>query len=125
MNKRVLVVEDDHAICELIAETLQHAGYTTECSMSDADAYRLLTTLPTVHALVVDINLGAGTTGFDIARFGRRVAPDLPVIYISGEASAASFKANGVPNSDFLAKPFVPEELVAMIAEHTAPAAPD
>jgi DNA-binding response OmpR family regulator len=60
----------------------------------------------------VDVNLGRGTTGFDVARFARQVIPDLSVIYITGEASAGSFMAFGVPESDYIQKPFAPGELV-------------
>jgi DNA-binding response OmpR family regulator len=112
---RVLVVEDDHAICALISDILEHAGLQAECVQNDRSAYAIIPTLPTIAALVVDINLGTGTTGFDVARFARQVIPALPVLYVTGEASENSFKAFGVPESDFIAKPFTADELLAKL----------
>jgi len=117
---RVLVVEDDHAICELIADILEDAGLETVCVQTDLAAYEALPTLPTVQALIVDVNLGVGTTGFDVGRYARQMIPDLPVIYVSGDASRASFEAFGVPDADFLAKPFTPRELLETVRTRLA-----
>src|SRR5436190_23216506 len=86
-GRRVLVVEDDHSICELIDELLETIGLDTICVASDRAAYEMLSAAPQLTALLVDVNLGAGTTGFDVARFARQSIPDLPVIYVSGQAS--------------------------------------
>jgi CheY-like chemotaxis protein len=113
--RRVLVVEDDHAICALITDILEDAGFETECVQNDRSAYATIPTLPTVAALVVDINLGAGTTGFDVARFARQVIPQIPILYVTGEASQDSFQAFGVPQSAFLQKPFTASDLLAKL----------
>jgi len=112
---RVLLVEDDRSICDVIAELLSDLGFETVCVHTDRQAYDALPTLPTFSALVVDVNLGAGTTGFDVARFARQVLPEVAVIYISGQASPDSFRAFGVRDSAFLLKPFEPQELVAAV----------
>lgn len=62
--------------------------------------------------MVVDVNLRSGTTGCDVARFARQIDRALPVIYVSGQTSEASFRANGVAGSLFLPKPFTPAELM-------------
>ena len=118
---RVLVVEDDHAICRLISDILEDAGLETRCVQSDKAAYAALPTTPAYCALIVDINLGKGTTGFDVARRARQIAPHIPIIYISGEASAASVKTFGVPDSDYLQKPFTPEEMVRTLQARLKP----
>jgi DNA-binding response OmpR family regulator len=117
---RILVVEDDHHICALITDILEGAGLEAECVRNDRSAYAIIPTLPTIAALVVDVNLGAGTTGFDVARFARQVIPLLPVLYVTGEASADSFQAFGVPDSDFLEKPFTANELLAKLQTRLA-----
>ena len=117
---RVLVVEDDPAICDLIQDMLEEVRLSTLCVNSDNEAYRVIPTLPTIQALVVDVNLGAGTTGFDVARFARQVIPDLPVVYVTGDASQESFRAFGVPDSDFVQKPFYIDELVSTIVSRVA-----
>jgi len=109
---RVLVVDDDPAICELIEDVLQEVRMSAVCVGSDEEAYRIIPTLPTIQALIVDVNLGTGTTGFDVARFARQVIPDLPVIYVTGQATRDSFQAFGVPDSTYLAKPFSIDDFI-------------
>jgi DNA-binding NtrC family response regulator len=117
---RVLVVDDDPAICELIEDMLREVRLSTVCVNSDNAAYRIIPTLPTIQALVVDVNLGPGTTGFDVARFARRVIPDLPVVYVTGDASRESFQASRVPDSDFDEKPFDADQLISAIMTRVA-----
>ncbi|MDB5475494.1 MAG: CheY-like receiver [Phenylobacterium sp.] len=106
------MVEDDHGICELISDMLGAERFEVACVASDREAYQRLGGAAAVDALIVDVNLGPGTTGFDVARFARQRNAGLPVIYVSGQASRDSFKAFGVPGSYFVAKPFTADELV-------------
>jgi DNA-binding response OmpR family regulator len=116
---RVLVVEDESAICDLISDFFDQTEFDVHCVRSDRGAYAALSGIHAYAALVVDINLGPGTTGFDVARFGRQLSPSLPVIYVSGETSPSSFAAFGVPDSRFLAKPFTARELLEVLLEVT------
>ncbi|HEY8574519.1 response regulator [Phenylobacterium sp.] len=108
----MLVVEDEPGVCAIISDILDDAGYDTHCVESDRAAYSILARARRYDALVVDINLGAGTTGFDVARFARQMQPDLAVMYVTGQASPEAFKAFGVPDSGFLPKPFDAADLV-------------
>lgn len=110
--RRILVVDDDERLCELVSDILEEGGYEVQCINNDRGAYAALSGVLAYSALVVDVNLGPGVTGFDVARFARQMRPALPVLYLSGEASEASFRAFGVPGSAFVAKPFAAEELV-------------
>lgn len=111
MSRRVLVVDDDSAICRLIEDILADIGLATVNVRSDVAAYSALRTLPPFQAAILDINLGKGTTGFDIARSARQVLPRIKIVYVSGDASQDSFRAFGVPDSVFLEKPFGPAAL--------------
>ncbi len=110
-----MIVDDDEALCELLADALGGESLEVVCAHNDGAAYALIPTLPTFQALVVDVDLGAGTTGFDVARFARRVIPDLLVIYMSGATSNASLDTFGVPDAQFLQKPFTPHELLGRL----------
>jgi DNA-binding response OmpR family regulator len=112
-------VEDESAICELISDFFDQTDFDVHCVQSDRGAYAALSGIRAYAALVVDINLGPGTTGFDVARFGRQLSPSLPVIYVSGETPQSSFAAFGVPDSRFLAKPFTVDELLRVLREVT------
>jgi len=116
----VLVVEDDRALGELVCDALAARGLVAERVDSDIAAYRRIPLLPTLAALIVDVNLGAATTGFDVARFARQVIPHIAVVFMSGGTQAAAFRAHGVPDSDFLQKPFRPGDLAGVLASRLA-----
>jgi len=111
-NPRILVVEDEPQICELLSDMLQDGGFDTLCVQSDRGAYEALQHVGGFACMVVDVNLGSGTTGYDVARFARRTDPELSVIYVSGQTSPASIEANGVPGGLFVEKPFTAGELL-------------
>jgi DNA-binding response OmpR family regulator len=117
---RILIVEDDQAICALIADALETAGLDPVCARTDQEAYAALATRPAFRALVVDVNLGQGATGFDVARFARQRVPHIPVVYVSGDSPKGTFVTHGVPDSDFVAKPFTPAELLATLQARLA-----
>ncbi|ACG79031.1 FOG: CheY-like receiver [Phenylobacterium zucineum HLK1] len=110
--RRILVVDDDEQLCELVTDILEDAGYEAHCIHNDRGAFSALSGVMAYAALVVDVNLGPGVTGFDVARFARQMRPTLPVLYVSGDSSEASFRAFGVPGSAFVEKPFPADELV-------------
>lgn len=114
--RTVLIVEDEHQICELLSDILESAGFDAHCVGNDKAAYSVLSgAIKRYSAILVDVNLGEGTTGFDVARFARQMNPAMPVLYVSGHASEDSFKAFGVPGSAFVPKPFTADELVARL----------
>ena len=110
-RRRVLIVEDEAAICDLMADALRLADFEPECVSTDKAARDRLRRKG-FAAVILDINLGAGETGFDVARFARMQSPGVAVLYVTGQASESSFRAFGVPGSRFMAKPFLPDELV-------------
>jgi DNA-binding NtrC family response regulator len=94
---------------------LRDDGFDPICVPHDEPAYEALRDAPGFVCMIVDVNLGLGTTGYDVARYARRLVPDLPVIYISGQSSPASVHANGVPGGIFLAKPFTADDLTELM----------
>jgi CheY-like chemotaxis protein len=113
--ERVLVVDDSPEICTVISDMLEGAPVRAECVHSDRDAHAALRTAPPFRGLILDVNLGKGTTGFDVARLARRLIPQIAVIFISGEASSDSWKACGVEDSSYLRKPFSQEDLLSAL----------
>lgn len=111
----ILVVEDDLAVGEVICETLQDCGLSVQCVRTEEQAYARITSFPAPDGLVLDVNLGRGATGFDIARFARQVIPDIAVVYVSGHSPSTAFKAFGVPDSEFVEKPFTRDDLALAV----------
>jgi CheY-like chemotaxis protein len=102
---RILLVEDLASERELLREALEHRGAQVTEAANDEDAYEVLKAAN--HAdfdlLLTDINLGVGTTGFDVARAARRAMPDLPIVYMT--AYDISTERHVLPGSLCLRKP--------------------
>jgi DNA-binding response OmpR family regulator len=113
--RRILIIEDEDQVCELLRDMVAGEGFEPDCVQSDQAAYDALRVRKGYACLIVDVNLGRGATGYDVARFARRIAGNLPVIYVSGQTTEASHRANGVPGSLFVAKPFTAPELLERI----------
>lgn len=114
-SRQVLVVEDEPAVCELLSDILRGEGLQPVCVQSDTQAYEALRSAPAFACMVVDVNLGVGATGYDVARFARRLDAQLPVIFVSGQTSPDSMERFGVPGALFLEKPFTGEDLLRRI----------
>jgi DNA-binding response OmpR family regulator len=115
----VLYVEDDPAVLELGVDALQEGGFAVKgVTSGDAALQALEDPGLTVKALVTDIDLPGGVSGWDVARRARERDPELPVVYVSG-GSAQDWASKGVPNSTILEKPFALAQLVVAVSTAT------
>ena len=112
---KVLVVEDEPFICELISDALGDEGVDVVCAGSFNDAVDALANHGTgIVLLLTDINLGGVRDGFDVAAEARRVNPEMFVLYTSGHAEA-EVVSRGVPGAMVVPKPYSPTELAGRI----------
>ena len=126
---RILVVEDEPAIAELIALNLRHAGYeVTMAASADQARYEVDAVLPDL--VVLDWML-PGQSGVTLARTWRtqQRTRELPIIMLTARSEEAD-KVAGLDAGadDYLVKPFSTNELLARIRavlRRTAPEALD
>jgi len=78
----VLLVEDNALLRDLLATTLEVAGFRVATAENAAEAQRLLK-LVDPDAMVVDIELGAGPTGFDLADAVMNTSPDIGLVFLT------------------------------------------
>jgi two-component system alkaline phosphatase synthesis response regulator PhoP len=113
---RVLVVEDDRDIAELVARYLQKAGFEVETLGSGRDALAAITSRPP-DLLVLDLML-PHVGGLEICRAARAQASTaaLPIIMLTARAEEPD-RICGLElgADDYLGKPFSPNELVARV----------
>jgi CheY-like chemotaxis protein len=114
---RVLLVEDEFLISEMVAESLSHQGFSVHTAISGTDALQYLASAQ-VDVLFTDINLPGGMDGITLARRARELLPDLPVVYASGGINMFDF-AWRVPRSIFVAKPYDPEVIGPVLVSAT------
>ena len=113
---KVLVVEDEWMVREVIVEELSESGFhVIEAATGEEALSRCSQTRPDV--LLTDIRLPGELTGWDIAECCRKDDPDLPVIYVTGYSHV---DARMVPGSVFLKKPYRAAEIVRTIRELTS-----
>ena len=113
-TKRVLIVEDDLHIAELLRMHLRDEGYVVEHA---ADGHAGLRELERSHwdALVLDLML-PGIDGLEICRRARAMARYTPIIIISARSSEVHrILGLELGADDYLAKPFSVLELVARV----------
>ena len=116
MSARILIVEDEPAIRELIAVNLRHAGHIPLLAADSAGARNEIdTALPDM--VLLDWML-PDTSGVELAR-RLRADPrtrELPIIMLTARADEAD-KLHGFDAGadDYLTKPFSPRELLARI----------
>lgn len=81
-GRRVLLVEDDHLLRDLLARALEAHGFVVAPAVNAADAKRAYAAFDPDGA-VIDVELGSGPTGFDLADVLRREHPYFPVVFLT------------------------------------------
>lgn len=117
---RVLVVEDDAAVCSLVELALSARGAEVVIAGTLADFTRSLTAEGPFDAALVDLSPlgGNATSAFDKLQ---AVCPGIPVILISGVASGVPDDVIGRVTA-WVRKPFEMGEVIEVLGEHLAPA---
>src|SRR5712672_3701092 len=95
----ILVIEDEYAVQGIVEDALSEGGFATDILSSGEEALTLFKgKLKNYKALVTDKNLKGRMSGWDVARQIREIAPNCPVVYMTG-ASSDEWTSQGVPNS--------------------------
>jgi DNA-binding response OmpR family regulator len=113
---RILVVDDDPTIAELIATTLADHGFETRCAADGREALHLVRREAPDLALL-DVRL-PDVSGYQICRRLREDFGDtIGIMLISGERKESFDRAAGMllGADDYLTKPFVLDELLARV----------
>jgi excisionase family DNA binding protein len=110
---RVLVVDDEATIRDLLAKTLALAEYDVDPAPDGRNALERLRIIP-YDLLITDLKM-PGVDGLTVIREARRLKADIPVIIITGFSTEASaIEAVNLGVSGYLTKPFrVPRVLAA------------
>lgn len=114
---RILLVEDDRALREALADTLALGGYDY-LEAADGEAALALLQRESVAMVVSDVNM-PGMDGHALLRVLRERHPQLPVLLMTAygtvQNAVAAMREGAV---DYLVKPFEPSALLALVAQH-------
>jgi CheY-like chemotaxis protein len=123
----VLVADDEPLIRSLVDEALSDGGFAVIAATGGDEAIRQFdANASEIQAIVVDVRLGDGTDGWEVARHAREGNANVAVVYMSGD-SAGQWASQGVPHSLMLQKPFTSAQVVTAVASllnQVAPSGP-
>ena len=110
MAYRILIVDDEAALQNMLKEILTQAGYETASALTCAQALERFQASPP-DAVLLDVNLPDGD-GFSL--FGQlRKSRDVPVLFLSArDEDADRLQGLGLGADDYITKPFLPQELL-------------
>ncbi|MEZ4241734.1 MAG: response regulator [Myxococcota bacterium] len=107
-TERIVVVDDDETLCQVIARVLTDAGYAVRTADSPEAFTALLAEGQPFDLLVMD-TVVADVAGVDLVPAAKQQLPELRVLYLSGATRYAVRPSGAV--LDVLEKPFAPSEL--------------
>jgi DNA-binding NarL/FixJ family response regulator len=82
VKRSVLVVEDDPFLRDLLAVALERNGFVVETAASAADAKRVFSR-GDHDAVMLDVSLGPGLNGFDLAHILRSQSPNVAIVFLT------------------------------------------
>lgn len=113
MEKKLLVVDDEAGIREILQFNLENAGYAVDTAASAEEALEKLSNQHTL--ILLDVMMG-GMSGLDMARVLRESQNHVPIIFLTAKTDPddllAGFSAGG---DDYIPKPFSILEVLARV----------
>lgn len=115
MSTRILVIDDEEAVCEILKFNLEKEGYEVDCAYSAEEALDM--DLPQYDLFMVDIMMDQ-LSGFDLAKRIRNVTDteEKPILFCSAlNDEDAVVKGLNIGADDYVTKPFVIGEVIARV----------
>ena len=111
---KILVVDDDKEIVELLSIYLKNEGYTPVVAYSGKEAITKLTTTPDIALMILDVMM-PNMSGIDVIKEVRKDS-DIPIIIVSAKTGDMD-KIQGLITGadDYVSKPFNPLEVMARV----------
>jgi DNA-binding response OmpR family regulator len=116
MNKyRILVVDDEESLCEILKFNLEKEGYDVVTALCAEEALAL--DLGSYDLMIIDIMMGE-LSGFGLARILRKRAEtaETPIIFCTAlDSEADKIKGFDIGADDYISKPFSVAEVIARV----------
>jgi len=117
VSAKILVVEDDPDVREMVVGILSDLGYRTLVATNGPEALAILDRDRSVDLLFTDIVMPAGMSGTELARRASRLRPDLKVLLSSGYTREPNQLRSARFEFPFIAKPYRPTALGKKLEE--------
>ena len=114
-NKRILVVDDEQDLCEILSFNLETEGYYVDTANSAEEALEM--DVPSYHLLLLDVMMG-GMSGFQMAKKLKEnpVTANIPIIFLTArDTENDTVTGFNLGADDYISKPFSIREVMVRI----------
>ena len=112
-SKKILVVDDEAVICEVIEFNLVNEGYEVNCAYSAEEALKILS--PEHSLILLDVMM-SGMSGYKLAELLRQRKNKIPIIFLTAKDTENDMLTGfSVGGDDYISKPFSIKEVVARV----------
>ena len=112
-KKKILVVDDDRDICEILSFNLKHEGYEVDTVHSAEDALKKLS--PEYNLILLDVMMG-GMSGYQMAEKLRKDGNNINIIFLTAKDTENDMLTGfSVGADDYVSKPFSLKEVSARV----------
>ncbi|WP_416349520.1 response regulator transcription factor [Proteiniphilum sp.] len=113
MEGRILVVDDERDICDILQFNLENEGYIVDVAHSAEEAVEIITD---IHRLIIlDVMMG-GISGFKLAEKLRKSGNSMPIIFLTAKNTENDMLTGfSLGGDDYIAKPFSVKEVLVRV----------
>jgi DNA-binding response OmpR family regulator len=113
MAEKILIVDDDKDICEILSFNLTNEGYDTDCAYSAEEALQKFA--PDYALILLDVMMG-DMSGYKFAEALRRTGSTVPIVFLTAKDTENDMLTGfSVGGDDYISKPFSLKEIAARI----------
>ncbi len=115
MPKRVLIIDDDYDLCEILSFNIEAQGYQVSVAHSAQEAVKL--NIASFDLLLLDVMM-PGMSGFQLAQELKEdyIYSQVPIIFLTAlDSEDDILKGFDLGADDYIAKPFSIKELLARV----------
>lgn len=111
--KKILVVDDEVDITDILQFNLEYEGYEVTTASSAEEAMEILD--ETFSLIILDVMMG-GMSGFKMADYIRKQGNEIPIIFLTAKDTENDMLTGfSIGGDDYVKKPFSIKELIARI----------
>ena len=112
-KQKILIVDDEPNICEILLYTLTSDGYETACAHSAEEAFEKLTS---EYSLILLDVMMSGMSGYKMAETLRKNGNHIPIIFLTAKNTENDMLTGfSVGGDDYISKPFSLKEVSARV----------
>lgn len=113
MSHKILIVDDDQSICEILDFNLRSEGFDVVTAHSSEEALELLS--DSFHLILLDVMMG-GMSGYKMAELLRKEENNIPIIFLTAKDTENDMLTGfSVGGDDYISKPFSIKEVIARV----------